>query len=112
MAGSLQAKPGSGGGASARGVLWPQATVAPRNEVKGQCLRLISPFLPPDKEQVVRMGGRGLEEGYRSGRGERECLTLFFTAWLFSVSSISRSKWNTCGLRIPRTPWQRQNESD
>lgn len=55
-------------------------------------------------------------EAWRRAREEEEVgrnalLTLFFTAWWFSASSKSRSKWNTCGLRIPRTPWQRQSES-
>lgn len=89
---------------------WPQATVAPRNKVKGQCLGAYFPLLPPDQRQV-KLGGKGLEEGLRRGRGVQECLTLFFTDWFFSSSSMSRSKWNTCGLRIPRTPWQRQKEN-
>lgn len=54
------------------------------------------------------MDGTGLEEGLGRGRGRQECLTLFFTDWLLSSPSMSRSKLNTCRLRTPRTPWQRQ----
>ena len=46
---------------------------------------------------------RGWEEEQSKDR-----LTLFFTGWLCSSSSMSRSKLSTCGLRTPRTPWQRQ----
>ena len=48
--------------------------------------------------------------GEAGGRGGKGCLTLFFTDVFFSTSSMSRTKWNTCGLRIPRTLWQRQDE--
>jgi len=48
--------------------------------------------------------------GEAGGRGGQGCLTLFFTDAFFSTSSMSRTKWNTCGLRIPRTLWQRQDE--
>ena len=61
---------------------------------------------PPRRQRacgVRRVGEAG-------GRGGLGCLTLFFTDVFFSTSSMSRTKWNTCGLRIPRTLWQRQDE--
>lgn len=65
-------------------------------------MRAYSSPLPPDKaSRAARWEGLG---GALEEEEEGRSLTLFFTDWLLSVSSMSRSKWNTCGLRIPRTP--------